>query len=505
MLEDQGDKAYRVLGFSNDIDKHKYTWPPSGEKCRLHPESWPERLLKDSKKGQAPDNTQFIRSWAARDIDGVTLIDAVAIQTRFLHQTIGKDEVKGIEDAIERGVTIDEHDPEMKGCELAVRERGFTNCVAAVLGCIAEKHASGVSPREAARALADTWWAGPEETQPNKQCVSSTLKALKQEWCPGSIISRFYAHTTLNEIDLWLKQSNLLKDPQARAARTLTPRRSATGHGRWAPPPLYGDEALPLPRGVAKLSPQAERLNCYAARGPDGKFQPVTVGTDGGFKAATREGAAASTPLSGHPNVRHTPYDCAVETASPLPFPCDSSTESERVAHIQVDVTSPQELLLKVKSGSKGAIALHKQSVANVKNPRGVTVRRKTTRKFHALQTAAESQLQHRLDAGHPLPQITWIKGHVLDNPNHEVSEQEMKAHTLNSRSGGLCEYALSKPTPEVHKLLGQPLHYLYSTTGGKALTHGPQHHIKSAESKMLLTRMRRHRRQGQLMMMVSG
>lgn len=269
--------------------------------------------------------------------------------------------------------------------------------------------------------------------------------------------------------------------------------------GGGPPPPLYGDEALPLPRGVSKLSPQAERLNRYAVRGADGKFQPVTVGTDGGFKAATREGTAASTPLSGYPSVRHVPYDHTVETASPLPFPCDSSTESERLAHIQVDVTFPQELPLRVKSDSQSAIALHKQSVTNVQNPRGITVRRKTTRKFHAIQTAAESQLQHRLDAGKPLPQITWIKGHVLDNPDHEVSEHEMKAHTLNTRSDGLCEYAFSKPTPEVYKLLGQPLHYLYSTTDGKALTHGPQHHIKNAESKMLLTQMRRHRRQGQL------
>lgn len=499
VTEDDEGNVYHILGFSQDVNTNQHAWPGTQEKSWLHPESWPERFLHDKRNGQLAPNVEYQRTWEAREIDGITLIHGVAIKRRYLLNTIGRGEAKCIVEETNPGAEIGGYDSEMLGYELALRNRGMTPTVFAVLGQIAEQHATGASPHKTARTLANTWWTGRAEPQPDCQCIDDSVTVLEQQWCQGSTVARFYAHTTLLELKLWLQQSDTEKDPNERGARELTPRRSRNGNGRWTPPTTYGMEALPLPRGVDLLAPQMERNNDMVAKDTEGKYQEVMAGTDGGFHKHTNTGTAASTPLGDQPHLTHAPCDHTIETASPLPYPCESSTEAERVAHIQADITSPQQLPLHPKSDARSATALHKQSVANVMNPNELTVRRQITRKFHAVQSAAEKQMRRRLDHGHPIPTITWVEAHVLGDPVNNVSESEMLAHTINTRADALCEFAVPKTTPRAYYLLGQPDHYLYSTTDGKPLARGPQHTIKRAEPKRVLGRMRRRRRQGQL------
>lgn len=498
--EDEGN-VYHILGFSQDTNSKQHTWAGSGEKSWLHPESWPERFLKEGRNRQVGQNGECLRTWEAREIDGVTLIDGKTIKRRCILETIDRAEANCIIDETSSGVKIEGYDSEMLGYELALRNRGMTPTVIAALGRIAEEHATGASPRKTARTLANAWWAGAMEAQPECQCIDETIAVLEQKWCPGSVVTRFYACTTLKELKMWLQQPDTKKGPNKRSARELTPRRSRTGNGRWAPPPTTcGMGALPLPRGVDLLTPQMEKINPVVAKDTEGKHKEVMVGADGGFHRHSNTGTAASTPIGNKPQLINAPCDHTIETAPPLPHLCESSSEAERVAHIQTDVTFPQELPLHLKSDAKSAIALHKQSVTNVMSPSELAVRRRITRNFQALQTAAETQMRRRLDHGHPIPRITWVKAHVLGDPTNKVSESDMFAHTVNTRAGALCEFAAPKEPPKARYLLGQPDHYLHSTTDGKPLAHGPQHTIKRAEPKRVMGRMRRHRRQGQLL-----
>lgn len=262
---------------------------------------------------------------------------------------------------------------------------------------------------------------------------------------------------------------------------------------------MTADEPLPLPRGVNTLSAAQESLHPHVSRDAGGKFLKVTIATDGGHNSKTREGTAASTTMT--ELLIHAPYDPTLETASALPNPCDSSTESERIAHLQADVTFPQQIQIRCVSDSKSAIALNAKSVAIVKKPREQTVRRKITRRFQAIQTACETQIEHRVRLGHPLPTYEWVKGHVLDRGAPGAKQgPKLKDYEKNRRADSLCELAAVKPPPTVYRLMGQPDHYLRSCTDGKPLTHGPQHHMRASSQQILLRELRKHRRQGQLL-----
>lgn len=389
----------------------------------------------------------------------------------------------------------------MLGYELALRERGHTGNTAAILSCVAAERGKGSSPRKAARDIADRWWAQPDEPQPDTMSIRNAILVIRAKWCPGSLIARLYALTTLKELQLWLQQSQVKEEkPGVRTARKLTPRRSPNGHGRWTPPPRSEGEAIPLPRGVDKITPQMEHLNRIAIKDQEGKYKPVTVGTDGGFVRKTREGTAASTPLCDCPKLSQAACDPTIETSSPLPYPCDSSTEAERFGLIQADITFPQPIPLRVKCDAKSAIALNNKSIAIAKNPRKQTVRRQITRRFQSAQTAAENQIRRRIKHGHPIPVVTWIKGHAIDDPDNQVSSDKLPDHMVNTRADALCEHARGKTVPEAYYLLGQPRHYLYSTVDGKPIMHGPRHIIKAAQPQEILTNLKRHRRQGQLL-----
>lgn len=129
-----------------------------------------------------------------------------------------------------------------------------------------------------------------------------------------------------------------------------------------------------------------------------------------------------------------------------------------------------------------------------------LTTRQKHTRKFHAIQTVCEVQIQHRLDNGHPIPRITWVKGHVLDHPTPGLAPDKRALHECNRRADELCEYATHKTPPVAYELMGQPKHYLRALHDGKPLQHGPQHHVRNRSDRLITERLREHRRQGQLL-----
>lgn len=497
--EDDEGKVYHVLGFSRDINGNTCMWGRQEGQSALHPEIWPEDLHNDvtQNSDEVSANT-YTRTWVVRPTDGLTLIDAKVIKRRRLIETIGDNEAQCIHNQVSAGMVIEGYRPGMLGNELAARNRGFTDTVAAVLGCIASRQHEGESPRQASRYIANVWWPGatPERHQPNPLDLTETLEVLEKPWCPGSAHSRFCAHSTLLELMLWVKQSSVSQnDLTAHTPRKIAPRRNPNGSGRWTPPPLTGDEAIPLPRGTGKLTEYQERINPMATRNADGKFARVTIATDGGCHLSTREGTAASTTKT--ELLTHTRYDSSIETASPLPCPCDSSTEAGRFGHLQADVTIPQQIPLHVLCDAQSAIALNAKSVANVSCGRELTVRRKITRRFHPLKSACEAQLRHRIQSKHPIPTMEWVKAHTIDQQDPQALSPSNVEYGKNRRADSLCEFAKSNPPPTAYQLSGQPKHYLCSSEDGKPLMHGPQHILKAQKPQEHMHGIRRHRRRG--------
>lgn len=126
-------------------------------------------------------------------------------------------------------------------------------------------------------------------------------------------------------------------------------------------------------------------------------------------------------------------------------------------------------------------------------------MRQRTTPKNQAIQTVCETQLRRRIEHGHPIPQVQWVKGHALEQPTSGITTEKLADYEFNRRADALCTAALNKNPPSIYRLMGQPDHYLYTLDNGKPLAHGPRHHVKAQTSKRYLSRMQHHRRQGQL------